>query len=110
MPPTRRSAIEYCLRRLAPEMPLADFVLVVENGLDAPGLKRARPEHAAWLALVAHVRHAYTDYDAMLEEGYDVDSARFFCLPAMNEMLAEWGSPRRVRADEEGEGEDEAEH
>ncbi len=99
MNPSRKAAVEYCVRRLAPDIPGRDLALVVERGLASPGLGKARPEHVAWLSLVAHVRHAYTDYEAMLEEGYDVDAARYFCLAAMNEVLADWRSPRRIAAD-----------
>jgi hypothetical protein len=41
-----------------------------------------------------------TEYDALLTEGYDVDSARFFVLVRTNDILEEWGLRRRVGEDE----------
>jgi len=69
---------------------------VVDHALDSRGLKASAPESAAWLSLVAYVRHAYTDYDDLLAQGYDQDSARFFVAAEMASVLAEWGAKRRL--------------
>ena len=84
------------MRRLAPRLPRHEFGAVLDHARDSPGLRTASPESAAWLALVAYVRHVLTDYDALLEEGYDVDSARFFVLDEINRVLGEWGVTRTV--------------
>lgn len=97
----RRGDIEEALSRLAPDIPPHESEVVVDRAMDSPGLKTAYPEEAAWLALVAYVRHMLTDYDELLEEGYDVDSARFFVLDAMNEILDDWGARRRVTGQEQ---------
>lgn len=57
----------------------------------------AAPETAAWLSLIAYVRHVFTEYDALLAEGYGHESARFFVLDHTNAVLAEWGVRRRVQ-------------
>ena len=36
---------------------------IVDHAVDGPGLKPASPETAAWLSLVAYVRHVFTDYN-----------------------------------------------
>jgi hypothetical protein len=92
----RRAALETALRGLAPRIPKHEFGAVVDHALDSPGLHAAVPETAAWLSLVAYVRHVMTDYDALLADGYDVDSARFFVLDGINAVLEEWGARRRV--------------
>ena len=69
---------------------------MVDHALDSRGLKASAPESAAWLSLVAYVRHAYTDYDDLLAQGYDQDSARFFVAAEMASVLAEWGAKRRL--------------
>ena len=97
---SRRHEVEAALRRLAPRIPDHEFGAVADHALDSPGLQRAAPEAAAWLSLVAYVRHTFTDYDALLAEGYDVDSARHFVLDGINDVLREWGARRKV-----GEGE-----
>ena len=51
---------------------------MIDHALDSAGLKSAAPETAAWLSLVAYVRHVFTDYDDLLAQGYDRDSARHF--------------------------------
>jgi hypothetical protein len=69
---------------------------VTDRALASPGLRGAAPENAAWLALVAYARHAATEYEALLDEGYDRDSARHFVLDDLNAALAGWGVRRRV--------------
>lgn len=95
----RRTDIETALRRLAPDIPPHEFGAVVDHALDSAGLRTALPEAAAWLSLVAYVRHVMTEYDALLTEGYDVDSARFFVLDKITAVLAEWGVRRPVVED-----------
>jgi hypothetical protein len=73
---------------------------VVDHALDSPGLNVASAETAAWLSLVAYVRHVLTDYDELLREGYDQDSARFFAAAEINAILGEWGVRRKLSADD----------
>ena len=94
----RRSEIESALRRLAPKIPAHEFGAVVDHALDSAGLRNAAPEHAAWLSLVAYVRHTLTDYDALLDEGYDQDSARHFVAAAIEAVLGRWGVRRPLAA------------
>ena len=99
---TRREAIESAVRILAPRIPRHEFDAVTDHALGSRGLYTASPEVAAWLSLTAYIRHSLTDYDELLDDGYDAESARFFVLDDMNGILEEWGSPRRVLG-EEGE-------
>ncbi|BAU91515.1 hypothetical protein MPPM_2910 [Methylorubrum populi] len=92
----RRTLVTEALMRLAPRLPEFEAEAVVDRALRSPGLRGAVPENAAWLALTAFARHAFTEYDDLLDEGYDRDSARHFVLDDMNAMLAEWGCRRRV--------------
>src|SRR5262249_60418275 len=78
------------LPRLAPRIPSHEFAAVVDHAVDSPGLNVALPETAAWLSLVAYVRHMFTDYDELLREGYDQDSARFFVGGAIAANLDRW--------------------
>ena len=96
----KRDAIERELRRLAPRIPPHEFAAVVDHAMDSAGLKAASPQAAAWLSLVAYVRHVFTEYDALLREGYEPDSARFFVAEEINEVLSGWGVRRRVGGDE----------
>ncbi|WP_457089819.1 DUF2293 domain-containing protein [Microvirga sp. P5_D2] len=99
----RREAIESAVRILAPRIPRHEFESVIDHALGSRGLHMASPEAASWLSITAYIRHRLTDYDSLLDEGYDVDSARFFVLEDMNAILEEWGSPRRIEAEEEAE-------
>jgi hypothetical protein len=92
----KRSDIEHALRRLAPRVPPHEFGAIVDHALDSRGLRVATPETAAWLALVSYVRHALTEYDALLEQGYDTESARHFVLAEMDEILRGWGVRRTL--------------
>jgi hypothetical protein len=98
MPP-RRAAIEVALRHLAPLIPAHEFDAVVDHALDSAGLKTAEPGQAAWLSLVAYVRHVFTDYDTLLADGYDRDSARHFVAADIEAVLKGWGVRRGLSAD-----------
>jgi hypothetical protein len=93
---SKRSEIEAVLRRLAPRIPPHELGAVVDHALDSRGLKNAAPETAAWLSLVAYVRHVLTEYDELLAQGYDADSARHFVAAEIDATLAQWGVRRRV--------------
>ena len=97
----RREAIESAIRVLAPRIPKHEFESVTDHALSSRGLQTASPETAAWLSITAYLRHRLTDYDNLLDDGDDMESARFFVLEDMNAILEEWGSPRRVQADDE---------
>ena len=73
---------------------------MVDHALDSRGLKASTPETGAWLALVAYVRHALTEYDDLLDQGYDRDSARFFVAGEIEAVLNAWGVRRRIAAED----------
>jgi hypothetical protein len=95
-----RTAIETALRRLAPRLPPHEFGAIVDHAVDSKGLRNAAPAEAAWLSLVSYVRHALTDYDALLAQGYDQDSARFFVADEMRAVLSAWGVRRTLDAED----------
>ena len=94
-----RPAIEAALRHLAPKLPPHEFGAVVDHALDSEGLNTAAPETAAWLSLVAYARHVFTDYDELLAQGYDRDSARHFVAKEMDAVLSGWGVRRKLSED-----------
>lgn len=94
----KRADIESALRRLAPRIPAHEFGAVADHAMDSPGLRSSSAETAAWLSLVAYVRHVLTDYDDLLQQGYDQDSARFFVAEDMQTILDQWGVRRRLAA------------
>jgi hypothetical protein len=96
----KRSEIEIALRRLAPRMPSHEFGAVVDHAVDSPGLQAAAPDTAAWLSLVAYVRHVLTEYDELLNQGYDQESARFFVTPEIESILNGWGVRRPLTSED----------
>jgi hypothetical protein len=101
--PTRRiQELRKALRLLAPLTPLAECEPVLERAakITREGLTI---NAALWLALVAHVRHRFTDYDALLAEGYDRDSARHFVVEATEATLTRWGCAKRIDTDAEAD-------
>ncbi len=99
----RREAVTAALLRLAPRLPEFEAGAVLDRALASPGLRGAAPETAAWLCLVAYARHVFTEYDALLDDGYDRDSARHFVRDELNAALGAWGVRRQV-SDEETDG------
>ena len=91
----RQRLIRQALTILVPRAPYGEFAAIYERAR-AARLRDLAGEDAAFLALVSHVRHEHTDYDALLEEGYDRESARHFVLDDTNAVLTEWGATRLV--------------
>jgi hypothetical protein len=91
-PRNRREAVAAALARLAPRLPPFEAEAVLDRASASPGLRRAMPETAARLALVTYARHVFTEYDELLADGYDRDSARHFVLDDLNAALAAWGA------------------
>jgi hypothetical protein len=92
----RREALVRCLHENLPLVPAWDLDEIILHALETPSMRPLPPARAGWLSTVAHIRHAYTDYDALLAEGYDVDAARFFVAAAIDAVLADWGCRRRL--------------
>ena len=97
---SRPDDITRALRAIAPHIPRKDLKDVVDQALHSKGLKTASPEAAAWLSLVSYVRHTYTAYDELRDEGYERDAARFFVLADLNKILTDWGVKRAVSSTE----------
>lgn len=89
----RQRAILRALRKLVPKAPYADFIPIATQA-QSKHMRNLLPVNAVFLATVAHIRHQHTDYDAMRDEGYDHDSARYFVADVIDEVLEEWGSER----------------
>jgi hypothetical protein len=99
-PTGRRRALAKALTALLPAAPYADIEAIrVDAG--AKHMKTLPPAIAVWLAAVAHIRHQHTDYEKLLAEGYDRDSARFFVIDRTNEVLTIWRATRLLDADDE---------
>ena len=96
----RQRAIAKALTALLPLAPYADAEKIRADA-GAKHLKTIPPTIAVWLATVAHVRHAHTDYEALLEDDYDRDSARFFVVDQINAVLTRWRATRLLDPDDE---------
>jgi hypothetical protein len=90
-------------RALTALLPLAPYSETEKIRADAhqPHLKALPPSLAVWLATVAHVRHAHTEYEWLLGEGYDRESARFFVVGQINEVLTRWRATRLLDPDDD---------
>jgi len=108
VPLNRRERVAAALLRLAPRLPEFEAGAVLDRALASPGLRGAAPETAAWLGLVAYARHVFTEYDTLLDDGYDRDSARHFVRDDLNAALGAWGVRRQISdAETDGPGEPE---
>lgn len=50
----------------------------------------AYPEHAVELAVIAHIRHRFTRYDALLDAGCDRDEARERVRAEVLATMSQW--------------------
>lgn len=95
----RQKDMRKALRHLVPRIPLFDAQAVL-SGAMAGHLRHLPPSIAVQQALTAYIRHSATEYDQLLAEGYDRDSARHFVLDALNQTLEDWGSGLRIAEDD----------
>ncbi|TIO09164.1 DUF2293 domain-containing protein [Mesorhizobium sp.] len=100
-PTNRRRAIAKALTALLPLAPYADMEKIRADAGRAH-LHNLPPTIAVWLATIAHIRHVHTDYEKLLAEGYDRDSARFFVMEQTNIVLTRWRATRLLDDEEEG--------
>jgi len=98
----KQRAIAKALTALIPAVPFADAEQI-RRAAAAPHMKHLPPAIALWLTTIAYIRHTYTDYDCLRDEGYDKESARHFTRAAINEKLTEWNATRYLNADENEE-------
>ena len=96
----RQRAIARALTALLPMAPYADIEAVREAAL-ARKMRELPPSIAVWIATVAHVRHAHTQYDQLLDEGYDRDAARHFVVEEINAVLTAWRATRLLSGEDE---------
>lgn len=96
----RQKEMRKALRALVPRVPMADAEAILDVAL-AGHLKHLPPSIALWQGVTTYIRHNKTDYDALLDDGYDRDAARYFILDDINAVLEDWGSGRRLETDEE---------
>ncbi len=105
---SRQRAIARALTALLPLAPYADIEKIRADALGAT-FRALPPSIAVWLATVAHVRHNHTDYDTLLDDGYDRDAARHFVIDETNTVLTRWRASRLLdETDDEKEGPDQA--
>ncbi|MER0239954.1 DUF2293 domain-containing protein [Fulvimarina sp. MAC8] len=94
----RQRQIKKAVTALIPRAPFLDAESIREASR-AKHMRGLRPEAAVWLATIAHIRHQHTDYDVLMDDGYEKDAARFFVLDETNEVLDDWGASRRLDPD-----------
>lgn len=94
----RQKEMRKALRNLAPRIPMSDAEAILSLALSGH-LRHLPPSIALWQAVTSHVRHELTEYDTLLEEGYDRDAARFFIVETMNGILSGWGCNKEVTAE-----------
>lgn len=99
-PTNRRRAIDKAITALLPIAPYADTEKIRDEA-GASHMKTLPASIAVWLATIAHVRHAHTDYEKLLAEGYDRDSARFFVVDQINDWLTRWRATRLLDPDDD---------
>jgi hypothetical protein len=96
----RQRAVGKALTALLPVAPYADIEAIRADAL-ARHMKELPPSVAVWLAAIAHVRHQHSDYERLLSEGYDRDSARFFVVGQINDTLTRWRATRLLDPDDD---------
>lgn len=94
----RQRLIAKALTALVPLAPYADAEKIRQMAT-ARDMRELPPSIAIWLSTITYVRHEHSSYDALLDEGYDRDSARFFVIDEINAVLTKWRSTRLLEPD-----------
>ena len=98
----RQKDIAKALTLLLPGAPYSDAEAIRQLAAKRQ-YKKLPASTSLWLAAVAHIRHVHTDYDALLDDGYDQASARHFALEPINNVLTEWRATRFLDPEESGD-------
>ncbi len=98
-----QEAFEKAIRTQFPNMPEDDLYEVLETATQQGRVGKAaflyfsggseqedNIESAATLAVIAHARHKYTNYDSLFSEGHSKESARREIRPELDKKLSEW--------------------
>ncbi len=85
----RRKDIAQALTLLAPRMPFYDAEQIREAAASSH-MRALTAQNAVRLAALAYIRHTYTDYDKLRDEGLDKDSALYWINDQVSEMLNQW--------------------
>lgn len=85
----RQKEIAEALTLLAPRVPFYDAEQIREAAA-APHLRALSAQNAVLLALLAYVRHSYTDYDQLRDDGLDKDTALYWIRDQISEKLQSW--------------------
>ncbi|TFF17709.1 DUF2293 domain-containing protein [Jiella endophytica] len=94
----RQRRIARAVTAAIPRAPFLDAEAIREAARSRH-MRSLAPEAAVWLAAIARIRHEYTDYDVLMDDGYDRDAARFFVIDEINAVLDRWGARRRLDPD-----------
>ena len=95
----RQAEMSKVLGMLAPMIPF-DEATEVKALASQRHLRHLPVSISLWLSLVAHIRHVHTDYDELLDDGYDRDAARHFVMDDINDVLSRWQSTRLLDGSE----------
>lgn len=95
----RLREVRKTLKLTIPNVSLSDFQKIMVIA-ERSHLRHLPSPILAWRSVTTHIRHNHTEYDALLEEGYDIESAKHFVLETMNETLENWGATKRITVDE----------
>ena len=98
--PKRIKDIQQAFTALFPLAPFGDAEPIRERAA-RKAMNTMTAEVAVWLSGIAHIRHEYTDYDALLGEGYGRDAARFFVVDDINAVLTDWRASRFITSEED---------
>ncbi len=62
----------------------------------SPHLKHLPISIATWLCTISYIRHNYTDYDSLLEQGFKKEAARYYTKQQINNILQKWHSNKQL--------------
>lgn len=92
------------LKQILPGIPEMDAEAIVERAFEVGSGRVGRTsalgdDEKLHAATIAHIRHCYTGYEAMLDAGIDREEARECVAGKIQRVYGTWQSPEALRAD-----------
>lgn len=86
----RQRALSTIVSTMLPSAPFSETA-EIKRMANAPHLRHLPLHIAVRLCALSYVRHRYTDYDRLLEDGLDQAAARYCVIADMIAQLGDWG-------------------
>lgn len=88
------------LREMFPAISMLDILSIAKLCRNKK-FNKLPPSITCWLCSISYIRHNYTEYDTLLQDGYDQETARYYTIDCINNKLEQWQSKKLLSYNED---------